>query len=120
MALLDSGISLSDRISGVAMGLVTRAPDTRVLTDIIGMEDYLGDMDFKFSGSRTGVCAVQADVKVPGISMDIIRESVERGMEANNHILDIMDKCIAAPRSTKTCWPVSKLIQVSIPIYTNN
>ena len=112
LALLDAGIHLTDRLSGVAMGLMTRGGDTRVLTDIIGMEDYMGDMDFKFAGSRSGVCAVQADVKIAGISLDIIKESVERGMEANHHILDIMEKCIKTPRTSKSSWPVSKLIQV--------
>ena len=96
------------------MGLVTRDSETRVLTDIMGMEDYMGDMDFKFAGTRSGVCAVQADVKIPGISLNIIRESVERGMEANHHILDIMSQCIKTPRLSKECWPVSKQIQVPV------
>ena len=115
LALLDAGIKLEDRVSGVAMGLVTRGEaEAKVLTDINGMEDYLGDMDFKFAGTRSGVCAVQADVKVPGISEAIIKEAVERGMEANTQILDTMDSCLSEPRTGKTCWPVSKPLQVPL------
>jgi len=112
LALLDAGIKLTDMVSGVAMGLVTRNTEAQVLTDIIGMEDFMGDMDFKFAGTRSGVCAVQADVKIAGIGMEIIKESIERGMEANHHILDIMETCISKPREAKSCWPVSKQIQV--------
>ena len=113
LALLDAGVKLEDRLSGVALGLVTRGhTEASVLTDINGMEDYLGDMDFKFAGTRNGVCAVQADVKVPGISESVIRESVERGMEANSQILDTMDRCLDTPRTSKSCWPVSKPLQV--------
>ena len=113
LALLDAGIKLEDRVSGVAMGLVTRGDkEAKVLTDINGMEDYLGDMDFKFAGTRSGVCAVQADVKVPGISEAVIREAVERGMEANTQILDTMDSCLKEPRTSKSCWPVTKSLQV--------
>ena len=112
LALLDAGIRLEDRVSGVALGLVTRAGQHRVLTDILGLEDFMGDMDFKFAGTRTGVCAVQADVKIPGIPLEVIRESVERGMEANNQILDIMDRCLDKPRESKSSWPVTKQLQV--------
>ena len=106
LALLDAGIPLTDRVSGVAMGLVTRGDEARVLTDIIGMEDFMGDMDFKMAATRSGVCAVQADVKIEGIDYQIIKESIEAGMEANNHILDIMDSCISSPRTSKVRWRI--------------
>jgi len=112
LALLDAGIPLSESASGVAMGLVTRDGQHKVLTDIMGMEDFLGDMDFKFSSTRTGVTALQADVKIPGISLDIIKEAVEKGVEANNRILDIMEESLKVPRKFKDCWPVSKKIEV--------
>jgi len=113
LALLDAGMKLSDMVSGVAMGLVTHNNgEHKVLTDIMGMEDFLGDMDFKFSSTRYGVCALQADVKLPGISLDVITEAIEGGIEANNKILDIMSSCINSPRESKACWPVSKQLEV--------
>ena len=112
MALLDAGVGLSEAASGVAMGLVTRGQETKVLTDIMGMEDYLGDMDFKIAATRSGVCAVQADVKISGIDYDTIMQAVEGGVEANHAILDIMGKCITSPVKSKPCWPVSKSLTI--------
>jgi len=115
MALLDAGIPLSELVSGVAMGLVTdetRGEAPTVLTDINGMEDFLGDMDFKFAASRSGVCALQADVKLPGIHLKIIEDAIEGGMEANHKILDIMSSCINIPRESKNCWPVTSRLEV--------
>jgi len=127
LALLDAGISISEMASGVAMGLVTNSSNNpnysqnedmwnvenyRVLTDINGMEDFLGDMDFKFSNTRTGVCALQADVKLPGISIKVIEEAIEGGVEANHKILDIMSKSIKTPREYKDCWPVTTKLEV--------
>ena len=113
LALLDAGVPLTESVSGVAMGLVSRDAEHRVLTDIIGMEDYMGEMDFKMAASRSGVCAIQADVKNLGIDFDIIKQAVMGGVEANHGILDIMDRCIRWPADTKPCWPVSK--QISVP-----
>merc|ERR1719309_342061 len=97
------------------MGLVTTDDGQyRVLTDIMGMEDFLGDMDFKFSSTRSGVCALQADVKVPGISLDVIKEAVNGGIEANKIILDVMSSCINTSRKHKDSWPVSKKLEVPI------
>ena len=112
LALLDAGVKLRESVSGVAMGLVTRGRDTRVLTDIMGMEDYLGDMDFKLATSRSGVCAIQADVKNSGIDYSTIKQAVEEGVNANHNILDIMEGCIAIPVASKSCWPVSKNITI--------
>jgi len=112
LALLDAGVKLSEAASGVAMGLVTRGQESKVLTDILGMEDYLGDMDFKLAATRSGVCAVQADVKISGIDYNTIKQAVDGGIEANHKILDIMGKCLDSPVSTKSCWPVSKNITI--------
>ena len=112
LALLDAGIKLSEAASGVAMGLVTRGEDNRVLTDIMGMEDYLGDMDFKLAATRSGVCAIQADVKISGIDYDTIKKAVDGGIEANHAILDIMGECITSPVQSKPCWPVTKSITI--------
>ena len=83
----------------MAMGLVTRGQETRVLTDIMGMDDFLGDMDFKLAATRSGVCAIQADVKISRIDFDTIRQVVEGGLEANHKILNIMGECLARPDS---------------------
>ena len=112
LALLDAGVRLSEPASGVAMGLVTRGQEARVLTDIMGMEDFLGDMDFKLAATRSGVCAIQADVKISGIDYNTIKQAMEGGMEANHKILDIMDKCLDRPVESKSCWPVSKNITI--------
>merc|ERR1712004_604241 len=79
----------------------------------MGMEDFFGDMDFKFAASRSGVCAIQADVKVPGISSTVIEEAVRGGMEANHRIMDIMENTLSRPVLSKSCWPVSKTIEVA-------
>ena len=94
LALLDAGVKLSEAASGVAMGLVTRGQETRVLTDVTGMDDFL---DFKLAATRSGVCAIQADVKISRIDFDTIRQAVEGGLEANHKILNIMGECLARP-----------------------
>jgi len=114
LALMDAGVKLKEAASGVAMGLLEReGHGHRVLTDIMGMEDFFGDMDFKFAASRSGVCAIQADVKVPGISSAVIEEAVRGGMEANHRIMDIMENTLSRPVLSKSCWPVSKTIEVA-------
>ena len=114
LALMDAGVKLKEAASGVAMGLLEReGHGHRVLTDIMGMEDFFGDMDFKFSASRSGVCAIQSDVKVPGISSAVIEEAVMGGMEANHKIMDIMENTLARPVLSKSCWPVSKTFEVA-------
>merc|ERR1719239_1204839 len=114
LALMDAGVKLKEAASGVAMGLLEReGHGYRVLTDIMGMEDFFGDMDFKFAASRSGVCAIQSDVKVPGISSAVIEEAVRGGMEANHKIMDIMENTLSRPVLSKSCWPVSKTIEVA-------
>ena len=114
LALMDAGVKLKEAASGVAMGLLEReGHGHRVLTDIMGMEDFFGDMDFKFSASRSGVCAIQSDVKVPGISSAVIEEAVRGGMEANHRIMDIMENTLSRPVLSKSCWPVSKTFEVA-------
>ena len=112
LALIDAGVRQSESASGVAMGLLARGQEARVLTDIMDMEDFLGDMDFKVAATRSGVCAIQADVKISGIDYNYIKQAVEGGMEVNHRILDIMDKCLDRPVESKPCWPVSKIISI--------
>jgi polyribonucleotide nucleotidyltransferase len=100
LALMDAGVPFHKHVSGVAMGLITRNSDKKyaVLTDILGDEDHLGDMDFKVTGTRDGICGVQMDIKVDGLSMDTMREALEQARKGRLHILDAMYECISSAR----------------------
>lgn len=98
LALMDAGVPLPKHVSGVAMGLITKEGKFAVLTDILGDEDHLGDMDFKVTGTREGICGVQMDIKVDGLSMDIMRQALAQAREGRLHILDAMYACMPAHR----------------------
>ncbi|PZP48904.1 MAG: polyribonucleotide nucleotidyltransferase [Pseudopedobacter saltans] len=99
LALMDAGVPVPKHVSGVAMGLITREDGKyAILTDILGDEDHLGDMDFKVTGTRDGICGVQMDIKVDGLSMDVMREALEQARKGRLHILDAMYECIPAAR----------------------
>jgi len=98
LALMDAGVPIPKHVSGVAMGLITKAGKFAVLTDILGDEDHLGDMDFKVTGTRDGICGVQMDIKVDGLSMDIMRQALAQAREGRLHILDAMYACMPAHR----------------------
>jgi polyribonucleotide nucleotidyltransferase len=101
LALMDAGVPIPKHIGGVAMGLITRATDGKyaILTDILGDEDHLGDMDFKVTGTREGICAVQMDIKVDGLSMQTMREALEQARRGRLHILDAMYETIPQARA---------------------
>lgn len=106
MALMDAGIPVRDHVAGVSVGLVSEADpitseitDYRILTDILGLEDHLGDMDFKIAGTRNGITAIQLDIKPAGIPLDIICESLEPAFRGRLQILDHMERAIYAPRT---------------------
>ncbi|XP_058065788.1 polyribonucleotide nucleotidyltransferase 1, mitochondrial [Anopheles bellator] len=116
LALMDAGVPVSESAAGVAIGLITKyenddtkhLQDYRILSDLLGIEDYMGDMDMKVAGTRRGVTAIQADLKVPGIPLKVVMEALQKSMEARFKILDIMDDTIAATRTIrKDCWPVT-------------
>ncbi len=99
LALMDAGVPIPKHVSGVAMGLITRADGKyAILTDILGDEDHLGDMDFKVTGTRDGICGVQMDIKVDGLSMDTMRQALQQARNGRLHILEAMYECIAAAR----------------------
>jgi polyribonucleotide nucleotidyltransferase len=99
LALMDAGVPVQKHVSGVAMGLITRGDGKyAILTDILGDEDHLGDMDFKVTGTREGICGVQMDIKVDGLSMDVMREALNQAKAGRLHILDAMYECVAEPR----------------------
>lgn len=90
LALMDAGVPLKKHLSGVAMGLIKKGEQFAVLTDILGDEDHLGDMDFKVTGTKDGICGVQMDIKVDGLSMDIMRSALAQARKGRLHILDAM------------------------------
>jgi polyribonucleotide nucleotidyltransferase len=99
LALMDAGVPFKKHVSGVAMGLITREDGKyAILTDILGDEDHLGDMDFKVTGTRDGICGVQMDIKVDGLSMAVMMEALEQARKGRLHILDAMYECIPAHR----------------------
>jgi len=99
LALMDAGVPIPRHVGGVAMGLITRQDGKyAILTDILGDEDHLGDMDFKVTGTRQGICGIQMDIKIDGLSMDTMREALEQARKGRLHILDAMYECIPAHR----------------------
>ncbi len=99
LSLMDAGVPLKDAVAGVAMGLVKEGDDYAVLTDIAGAEDHYGDMDFKVAGTRAGITALQMDIKVMGITSQIMREALEQAHRGRLFILDKMAEVIAEPRT---------------------
>jgi polyribonucleotide nucleotidyltransferase len=99
LALMDAGVPIPKHVSGVAMGLITKDGKFAVLTDILGDEDHLGDMDFKVTGTRDGICGVQMDIKVDGLPMDVMRQALQQARRGRLHILDAMYNCMAEARS---------------------
>ncbi|MFB6279695.1 MAG: polyribonucleotide nucleotidyltransferase [Salinibacter sp.] len=98
LALMDAGVPIEKPVAGIAMGLVQQGDETSVLTDILGQEDHLGDMDFKITGTRDGITACQMDMKIEGLSRDVMLKALKQSREARHFILDSMEEVIAEPR----------------------
>ncbi|MDG2237101.1 MAG: polyribonucleotide nucleotidyltransferase [Arenicellales bacterium] len=98
LSLMDAGVKLKAPVAGVAMGLIKQGERFAVLTDILGDEDHLGDMDFKVAGTRQGVTALQMDIKIEGITQEIMEQALSQAQRGRLHILGEMDKAISAPR----------------------
>ncbi len=98
LSLMDAGVPTKAPVAGIAMGLIKEGDDFAVLTDILGDEDHLGDMDFKVAGTRKGINALQMDIKIDGITHEIMEQALNQASSAYKHILDEMDKAIEAPR----------------------
>ena len=99
LALMDAGVPFPKHVSGIAMGLITKGNKYAILSDILGDEDHLGDMDFKVTGTRDGICGVQMDIKVDGLSMDVMREALDQAKAGRLHILEHMYKAIPEART---------------------
>ncbi len=100
LALMDAGVPIKKAVAGIAMGLVKEGDDYVVLSDIAGFEDHYGDMDFKVAGTRDGVTALQMDIKISGVSEEIMKEALKQAKEGRFYILDRMDEAISKPRAT--------------------
>ncbi len=98
LALMDAGVPITKPVSGAAMGLIREGKEVRILTDIQGIEDFLGDMDFKVAGTDSGITALQMDMKITGLSMDVVAKAIEQALPARLHILDKMLGAIDQPR----------------------
>jgi polyribonucleotide nucleotidyltransferase len=99
MALMDAGVPLTSPVAGIAMGLVKEGDKVGILTDIMGSEDHYGDMDFKVAGTEKGITALQMDIKIGGVSIDIMRQALAQAREARLHVLGKMAETIRAPRA---------------------
>ena len=115
LALMDAGVPTDKSVAGIAMGLVKEGDDYRILSDILGSEDALGDMDFKVAGTRDGITALQMDIKIGGITAAIMREALEQARAGRHHILDQMDAVLPRPRSEVS--PLApRIYTVRIPV----
>lgn len=115
LALMDAGVPVSKAVAGVAMGMVKEGDKYAILTDILGLEDHLGDMDFKVTGTKTGITGFQMDVKIHGIARNILEEALEQAKRARLQILEIMDGTIAEPRKELSPY-APKIVQIKIPV----
>lgn len=98
MSLMAAGVPIKAPVAGIAMGLITDGDDYQILTDIQGMEDHLGDMDFKVAGTREGICALQMDIKIKGVTKEILKEALAEAKKARFKVLDVMEAQISEPR----------------------
>ncbi len=114
LALFDAGVPVKSACAGVAMGLIKEGSRVAVLTDILGSEDHLGDMDFKVAGTKDGVTSIQMDIKIEGLDFAIITEALEKAKRARLHILDIMLKAMPEPRQELSKY-APRIITVQIP-----
>jgi polyribonucleotide nucleotidyltransferase len=116
LALLDAGVKMKKPVSGIAMGLITDtdSPKYAILSDILGDEDHLGDMDFKVTGTRDGITATQMDIKCDGLSYEILERALNQARDGRMHILDIIEQTIPAPREDYKPH-VPRIVTMTIP-----
>tara|TARA_E500000331_G_scaffold348538_1_gene390290 strand:- start:173 stop:2281 length:2109 start_codon:yes stop_codon:yes gene_type:complete len=113
LSLMDAGVPLSSPVAGIAMGLIKEGDDFAVLTDILGDEDHLGDMDFKVAGTETGITALQMDIKIKGINESIMETALVKAKNARNHILGIMNEVLSSAKDLSENAPAMKTFMVN-------
>ena len=115
LALMAAGVPIKAPVAGIAMGLVKKDDHYTILTDIQGLEDHFGDMDFKVSGTRNGICSLQMDIKIAGITRDILKEAMSQANKARNEILDSMERTLDKPRKELSKYaPKVKMMMVNV------
>ncbi len=112
LSLMDAGVPISSPVAGIAMGLIKDGENYAVLTDILGDEDHLGDMDFKVAGTQEGITALQMDIKIKGINETIMETALAKAKNARNHILNIMNEVISKPKELSENAPAMKTFMV--------
>ena len=115
LALFDAGVPMSRPVAGIAMGLVKEDDQVAILSDILGNEDHLGDMDFKVAGTDIGITAFQMDIKIKGISFKILEQALSQAKEGRMHILEIMSRCLSTARPEISQY-APRLATVKIPV----
>lgn len=113
LALMSAGVPIKEHVAGIAMGLIKEGEEFTVLTDIMGLEDHLGDMDFKVAGTKSGITALQMDIKITGITEEIMRIALEQAHVARQEILGVMNAAISSPAELKSNVP--RIQQITIP-----
>jgi polyribonucleotide nucleotidyltransferase len=114
LALMDAGVPIKNSVSGIAMGLIKEGDDFAVLSDILGDEDHLGDMDFKVAGTDNGITALQMDIKIAGITEEIMKDALSQAKDAKDHILKIMNDAISSPSEEYSPYAPS-IISMTVP-----
>jgi polyribonucleotide nucleotidyltransferase len=114
LALMDAGVPISAPVAGIAMGLVKEGDDIAILTDIAGAEDHYGDMDFKVAGTKTGITALQMDIKVPNVSTETMKQALEQARRARLFILDKMNAVISEPRASLSQY-APRIFTMTVP-----
>ncbi len=116
LSMMDAGVPLKSACAGVALGLVSNADLSKyaILTDIQGLEDHFGDMDFKVAGTRKGITAIQMDIKIKGITMEIVEKGLAQAKQGRLHVLDVMEKAISAPRTDLSPY-APRIVTIKVP-----
>jgi polyribonucleotide nucleotidyltransferase len=114
MSLMDAGVPIKEKVAGISIGMVSDDKSYKLLTDIGGIEDHCGDMDFKIAGTRTGITAIQLDVKRPGLTLQMIRDTFAASTKARLHILDKMESVLASPRPQLSQY-APKIKMITLP-----
>jgi polyribonucleotide nucleotidyltransferase len=115
LALMDAGIPIKKHVAGISIGLVKNGNEYRLLTDILGDEDHMGDMDFKVAGTREGITGIQLDTKIQDLTLDVVKEGLVRAKEGRLKILDLMEKTIPAPRESLSEF-APRVLTLEVPI----
>ena len=115
LSMMDAGVPVKTHVAGIAMGLIKEGDEIRVLSDILGSEDHLGDMDFKIAGSREGITAFQMDIKIKGLSFDVMEKALDQARDGREHILSKMEETISEPRQNLSQY-APRIISLEIPV----